>query len=123
MNKTARFVVKPLAVLLAVAPFAVSAQETKLSPIVVTAPKFDVQPSGTSDVDAAGLASMRASTSDAASLLRDIPGVSLYGAGGVSSLPVIHGLADDRIRTKIDGMDLISACANHMNSPLSYIDP
>ncbi|MDP2247254.1 MAG: TonB-dependent receptor, partial [Nitrosomonadales bacterium] len=44
-------------------------------------------------------------------------------AGGMSSLPSIHGLADDRIRIKVDGMDLISACANHMNPPLSYIDP
>ena len=62
-------------------------------------------------------------TSDAASLLADQPGLSFYGAGAVSSLPVIHGLADDRIRIKVDGMDLISSCANHMNPPLSYIDP
>lgn len=62
-------------------------------------------------------------TSDTATLLSDEPGVSLYRAGGVSSLPAIHGLADDRIRTKVDGMDLISSCANHMNPPLSYIDP
>ena len=49
--------------------------------------------------------------------------MSLYGAGGVSSLPAIHGLADDRLRIKVDGMDLISACPNHMNPPLSYVDP
>lgn len=63
------------------------------------------------------------STSDAASLLENEPGLSLYRAGGVSSLPVIHGLADDRIRIKVDGMDLIASCPNHMNPPLSYIDP
>ncbi len=62
-------------------------------------------------------------TSDTTSLLENQPGLSFYGAGGVSSLPVIHGLADDRIRIKVDGMDLISSCANHMNPPLSYIDP
>ena len=61
--------------------------------------------------------------SDTASLLEDEPGVSLYRAGGVSSLPAIHGLADDRIRIKVDGMDLIASCPNHMNPPLSYIDP
>ncbi len=60
---------------------------------------------------------------DTAQLLESQPGVSLYGNGGVSSLPVIHGMADDRVRVKVDGMDLISACANHMNPPLSYIDP
>ncbi|MDI1309634.1 MAG: TonB-dependent receptor plug domain-containing protein [Methylotenera sp.] len=62
-------------------------------------------------------------TSDTAALLENEPGISLYRAGGVSSLPAIHGLADDRIRIKVDGMDLISSCANHMNPPLSYIDP
>ncbi|MGE5469268.1 MAG: TonB-dependent receptor [Bacteroidota bacterium] len=74
-------------------------------------------------IDAAGIAAQRAATSDTTQLLRDLPGVSIASAGGVSGLPVIHGLADDRNRIKIDGMDLISACANHMNSPLSYIDP
>ena len=65
--------------------------------------------------------SMSSATSDTASLLSDVPGVSLYGAGGVSSLPVIHGLADDRLRIKVDGMDLIASCPNHMNPALSYI--
>jgi iron complex outermembrane receptor protein len=74
-------------------------------------------------VDSVSLAGQRAATSDTATLLRDVPGVSLYGAGAVSSLPAIHGLADDRLRIKVDGMDLISACGNHMNPPLSYIDP
>ena len=83
---------------------------------------MDVDPNSVT-LDSAKLLPMRAATSDTATLLRDIPGVSFYGAGGVSSLPVIHGLADDRLRIKVDGMDLISACGNHMNPPLSYIDP
>ena len=65
----------------------------------------------------------RFATGDTASLLGSQPGVSLYGGGGVSSLPAIHGLADDRVKVDVDGMSLISACANHMNPPLSYIDP
>ncbi|MBA4502215.1 TonB-dependent receptor [Marinobacterium marinum] len=69
------------------------------------------------------LKQLRTATNDSASLLRNVPGVSLNGAGGVSSLPVIHGLADDRLRIKVDGMDLIAACPNHMNPPLSYIEP
>lgn len=72
---------------------------------------------------AAQLARNRSATSDSARLLQDLPGVSLYGAGGVSSLPAIHGLADDRLRTQVDGMDLVAACPNHMNPALSYIDP
>ncbi len=74
-------------------------------------------------VQPGALEQLRAATNDSASLLRDVPGVSLYSAGGVSSLPSIHGLADDRLRIKVDGMDLIAACPNHMNPPLSYIDP
>lgn len=74
-------------------------------------------------MEARDLIRLRSNTSDSAKLLEDFAGVSIYGAGGVSSLPSIHGLADDRIRIKVDGMDLISGCANHMNSPLSYIDP
>ncbi|MBZ0090777.1 MAG: TonB-dependent receptor plug domain-containing protein [Sulfuricellaceae bacterium] len=94
-----------------------------LPDVIVRAVKTDVgQPAGAILVDEAGLA--RATVSgDTADLLGGLPGVSLYGAGGVSSLPAIHGLADDRLRIKVDGMDLISACANHMNPPLSYIDP
>ena len=76
-----------------------------------------------STVGSSQLAPLRAATSDTASLLRDVPGVSLYGAGGVSSLPSIHGLADDRLRITVDGMDLIASCPNHMNPPLSYLDP
>lgn len=62
-------------------------------------------------------------TSDTTKLLEDLPGVSIYSAGGISSLPVIHGMADDRVRTSVNGMNLTPACPNHMNSPLSYIDP
>jgi len=69
------------------------------------------------------LKSKLAATSDTASLLKDVPGLNLQSGGGVSSLPTVHGLADDRLRIKVDGMDLVSACANHMNPPLSYIDP
>jgi len=76
----------------------------------------------TTEMEADILTSKRAAVSDTAKLLEDTPGVSLYGAGGVSSLPAIHGLNDDRVKIGINGMTLTSACANHMNPPLSYID-
>jgi len=80
-------------------------------------------PIGLTRVVPEDLLRQRAATSDTAQLLGNLPGVNASGAGAVSSLPVIHGLADDRLRIKVDGMDLISACANHMNPPLSNIDP
>lgn len=93
---------------------------TPLTTIVVEGTPVPLTPAAT---EVENLPALRATTSDTASLLLDVPGVSLYGGGGVSSLPSIHGLADDRLRIKVDGMDLISACGNHMNPALSYIDP
>lgn len=63
------------------------------------------------------------STSDSADLLSALPGVHVNSAGGLSGLPAIRGLADDRLRIQTDGMDLISSCPNHMNPPLSYLSP
>ncbi len=112
-----------MAALLAAFPLAAIAQDAELDTVVVTATKSTDPTQGAPGPNKSGLASQRAASSDSARLLQDIPGVSLYGAGGVSSLPVVHGLADDRVRVQVDGMDLIAACPNHMNSALSYIDP
>ena len=116
---------KPLAAALALyAAHGLAAEDVSiLGEVLVTAPREVPLSSGSYILNDAAIAPQRARTSDTASLLADIPGVSAYGAGGVSSLPVIRGLADDRLRTKVDGMDLVAACPNHMNSPLSYIDP
>lgn len=100
-----------------------SAEEPAMEPIIVKAVRPSTPFLSSTAVDAADIASQRAATSDTASLLKNVPGVSLYGAGGVSSLPSIHGLADDRLRIKVDGADLVASCPNHMNSPLSYLDP
>jgi iron complex outermembrane receptor protein len=69
------------------------------------------------------LESEKATTNDTASLLKNVPGAFVYTAGGVSSMPVLDGLADDRLHVTVAGMPLLAACANHMNPPLSYIDP
>lgn len=95
----------------------------ELPEVTVTASPSDSEFFPGVSVDEDDIRSKRAATNDTASLLADVPGVSLYGAGGVSSLPAIHGMADDRLRILLDGMSLISACPNHMNPPLSYLDP
>lgn len=95
-----------------------------LPAVTVTGTQDNVTPApGATPLNATSLKARLPATSDTASLLSDIPGLSLYGAGGVSSLPAINGLADDRLRIKVDGMDLIASCPNHMNPALSYIDP
>lgn len=80
-------------------------------------------PMGTTVISGEELESKRVGTSDTARLLKDIPGISLYTGGGVSSLPVIHGMADDRLKLLVDGMPITAACPNHMNPALSYLDP
>ncbi len=102
----------------------VNAHDIAAPTVDVKAEKKDPLPfTTTSNLGKKDLIRLRTQTSDSARLLDGEPGISLYQAGGVSSMPVIRGLGDDRIRIKVDGMDLISACANHMNTPLSYIDP
>lgn len=56
-----------------------------------------------------------------AALFRDVPGFSAYQTGGLASLPVLNGMADDRVATFVDGMPLMADCPNHMNPALSQI--
>ena len=94
--------------------------EVQLTPSVIEAKQTAL---GATQVATPTLQNLRSSTSDSASLLRGVPGVSLNSGGGISSLPAIRGLADDRLRIKVDGMDLVASCPNHMNPALSYIAP
>ncbi|NTU53760.1 MAG: TonB-dependent receptor [Chlorobiaceae bacterium] len=99
---------------LAASPLSAFAADVQSSEIVVTAKP---------DNQAESKESRKSRTSDTASLLSNEPGVALQSGGSVSNLPVIHGLADDRLRISVDGMMLIACCPNHMNPPLSYLDP
>ncbi len=60
---------------------------------------------------------------NSAELLEDAPGVSLRDNGELGSIPLLHGLGDERTKLVVDGMTVSYSCANHMNSPLSYIAP
>lgn len=110
-----------LSIMLASA-FAGAAEPYELAEILVeestSATAFD----GTG-VDDQVLARKRTAASDTARLLEDLPGVTVNAAGGISSFPAIHGLADDRIRVLLDGISPVASCPNHMNPPLSYLDP
>ncbi len=118
-----KLLLKSFVALLAAAPLVAMSGEATLSAVVVKAAKAPDSTLSGSHADTSDIESKRGATSDSAQLLQDVPGISLYGAGGVSSLPAIHGMADDRLRIQVDGMDLVAACPNHMNSALSYIDP
>jgi len=112
---------------IALAPLVASshaAEPSALAPeVIVHSTRIQTLHPSATRLEATELTAPPLVTRDTARLLLDIPGVSLSGAGGISSLPVMQGLADDRNRISIDGMDLISSCGNHMNPPLSYMDP
>lgn len=102
-----------LATAMSTLPLGAWADETPtLPPVSVTAPL---------PVDETAI--RKPASGDAARLLETEPAVSLNGAGGISSLPALRGLADDRVKIRVDGLELTSACANHMNAPLSYVAP
>jgi len=65
----------------------------------------------------------RAQDRNAAELAGIAPGVSLRDNGQLASVPLLHGLGDERAKLVVDGMTVSSACANHMNPPLSYLAP
>ncbi|MYM81636.1 TonB-dependent receptor [Duganella sp. FT50W] len=108
---------KSLYLTICLAAAGVAHAQTEVTPI--TDPKLKVI------VSALGESWLQRPTgpSDAALLLSSTPGYSVAQAGGVSGLPFINGLGDDRLKIRIDGMEITSACANHMNAPLSYLDP
>jgi len=58
-----------------------------------------------------------------AELFENAPGVSLRENGQLASVPLLHGMGDERARLVVNGMTVSSACANHMNPPLSYVAP
>jgi iron complex outermembrane receptor protein len=102
-----------------------SADATELTPITVSASAVDAGGSLFAGATLKGgtLAARRLATNDSAQLLDGTPGYSTTFGGGVSGLPVINGLGDDRLRVLVNGMTITSACPNHMNPALSYIDP
>lgn len=81
------------------------------------------RPATTTAIREQSIAPDRITTSDSATLLTKAPGVSIFQGGGVSGMPAINGLNDDRVKIMLNGMAVTSACANHMNPPMSYIDP
>ncbi|PWR25856.1 TonB-dependent receptor [Zavarzinia aquatilis] len=108
------------ALLAALSPLPALAEEATALPTVTVTASPEPFATGLGAEDLADTATARP---DAASLLLKLPGISLATGGAISSLPAIHGLADDRVRVTVDGMTVTSACPNHMNPPLSYIDP
>lgn len=93
-----------------------------LEEVTVTAEMPAPDISFKNEIHAKEIAEKQAQVSDTAKLLEDTAGVSFQAGGGVSSLPIIHGLNDTRVKVDVNGMTINSICPNHMNPALSYID-
>ncbi|MGC8775321.1 MAG: hypothetical protein ACP5R6_08720 [Chlorobaculum sp.] len=104
MNKSHEVLLmfRPLAALLvalAMGPTALHAADVQSEEIVVK---------GKADTAKSALESKRVKSSDTATMLEDTAGVNVQTGGGVSSLPVINGLADDRLLISVDNMIICS---------------
>ena len=94
----------------------------------INVPKINVEeskelPFGDTSLDLDLIATKKSLNIDTGDILNNFLGTNSIKNGGFSSLPLLQGLSDDRIKVKIDGVDIISSCANHMNPPLSYTSP
>ena len=105
-------------VLLSLAAISVLASDI----VVIPAVSVDATSSNATSSDSTILPNATNITGDSASLIKDLSGVSTNYNGGIATLPSIHGLADTRVKTDVDGMTITSACPNHMNPALSYMD-
>jgi iron complex outermembrane receptor protein len=55
---------------------------------------------------AEGLPARPSSIGDTSQLLSSIAGYNVAQGGGVSGLPSVNGLTDDRLKIRIDGMEI-----------------
>ena len=74
------------------------------------------------NINSADILKKQSQVSDTAKLLEDTAGMSFQSGGGISSLPIIRGLNDNRVKVEVNGMTVDSICPNHMNPALASID-
>lgn len=70
------------------------------------------------DINTDGLASDN--SQDVAELLKQVPGAAVVRNGAQTGIVQVHGLFNERVKIKVDGMDITPACPNHMDPPLHY---
>ena len=68
-------------------------------------------------------ASEQGASRNTAEIVAEAPGVSLRANGQLASIPMLHGLGDERTKIVVDGMTVASSCPNHTDPTLSYVAP
>ncbi len=57
---------------------------------------------------------------DVAKLLEQTPGAAVVRNGAQTGIVQLRGLFNERVRVRVDGMEISPACPNHMDPPLHY---
>lgn len=60
---------------------------------------------------------------DTASVLLGEPGAAVVRNGPQTGIVQLRGLANERVRVRVDGMAITPACPNHMDPPLHFLQP
>jgi len=103
-------------------PDTTEAPTIHLDAMIVNAESNGLSTSRHDTLDAESIANKRSQVTDTAKLLEDTAGMSFQSGGGISSLPIIRGLNDNRVKVEVNGMTVDSICPNHMNPALASID-
>jgi iron complex outermembrane recepter protein len=110
----------PIALAIAAMPFAVSAQESTLTEVVVTAPQMSDPLVVVTDPKAP---QVPVPANDGASFLKNIPGFNVIRKGGTDGDPVLRGLAGSRLNVLLDGAEFHGGCGQRMDPPTAYVFP
>ena len=109
-----------LALALAALPFALHAQESRLSEVVVTAPQMSDPLVVVNDPKAP---QVPVPANDGASFLKNIPGFNVIRKAGTDGDPVLRGLAGSRLNVLLDGAEFHGGCGMRMDPPTAYVFP
>ena len=60
------------------------------------------------------------SFTDVAGQLTRVPGAAIVRNGAQTGIVQLRGLFNERVRVRVDGMEITPACPNHMDPPLHY---
>ncbi len=102
-------------------PALAQAEEPYRLPDVTVKGARPVSPLGTYAVDLED--GSREAVRDTASLLEAAPGAAIVRNGTQTGIVQLRGLSQDRVKVRVDGMEITPACPNHMDPPLHYISP
>lgn len=59
---------------------------------------------------------------DAASILNNTAGAAIIHNGIQTGIVQLNGLSQDRVKIRIDGMEITPGCPNHMDPPMHYVN-